>query len=51
MSKSIHNDEICECCKSFVISDDPEIAEQMLCDRCNSEIEEDSQIIGWRKGE
>lgn len=43
--------EICECCGSRVISDDPEIAVAGLCDRCNREINEDAEIIGWGKGE
>lgn len=42
---------ICDCCGTQVISDDPEIAADMLCDRCNREINEDAEIIGWRKGE
>ena len=41
----------CECCNERILSDDPEIAAEMLCDRCNREINEDSQIIGYRKGE
>ena len=41
----------CECCGDYELSDDPEIASEGLCDRCNREINEDSQIIGWGKGE
>lgn len=41
----------CDCCGNQVISDNPEIAADGLCDRCNREINEDSQIIGWGKEE
>lgn len=44
-------DPVCECCNERIVSDDPEIAEQGLCDRCNDEINEDSRVIGYRKGE
>lgn len=41
---------ICDCCGTQVISDDPEIAEEGLCDRCADEINNE-EIIGYRKGE
>ena len=41
----------CHCCGDYELSDDPEIAAEGLCDRCNREINEDAEIIGWRKGE
>lgn len=44
-------DGLCAHCGGQFISDDPEIAEQMLCDRCNREINENAEIIGWGKGE
>lgn len=41
----------CECCGDHELSDDPEIAAEGLCDRCNREINEDAEIIGWNKNE
>lgn len=32
----------CECCGDQFLSDDPKIAAEGLCDRCNREINEDS---------
>lgn len=40
----------CEHCGMDLISDDPDIAEEMLCDRCADEIN-NPEIIGYRKGE
>ena len=50
-TKYIGKNKACECCNERILSDNPEIANQGLCDRCNREINEDAQIIGWRKGE
>lgn len=44
-------EKYCECCGDYELSDDPEIAAEMLCDRCNREINEDAEIIGWNKNE
>lgn len=44
-------EKYCECCGDYELSDDPEIAAEGLCDRCNREINEDAEIIGWNKGE
>lgn len=40
----------CAHCGMFDVSDDPEIAEQMLCDHCYDEVN-NYPITGWRKGE
>ena len=40
----------CSHCGGHEISDDPEIAEQGLCDSCYREVN-DYEIVGWRKGE
>ena len=45
------NIKYCRACFDFEVSSDPEIAADGLCDRCNREINEDAEIIGWRKGE
>lgn len=41
---------LCDACGRYVISDDPENAEHYLCDSCANEMN-DSEVIGWRKGE
>lgn len=41
---------ICAHCGMFDVSDDPEIAEQGLCDSCYREVN-DYEIVGWRKSE
>lgn len=41
---------ICDCCGTQVISDDPGIAKEMLCDRCADEIN-GMETSGYRKGE
>lgn len=40
----------CEHCGQNMISDDPDIAEEMLCDKCADRINNEG-IIGYRKGE
>ena len=41
---------LCECCGLSSVSDEPEIAEDMLCDSCYRQFNKD-EIIGYRKGE
>lgn len=40
----------CEHCGMDLISDDPDIAEERLCDKCADRINNEG-IIGYRKGE
>ena len=42
--------ETCAHCGQNLLSDDPDIAEEMLCDRCANEIN-GMEVIGYRKGE
>ncbi|MBT8490942.1 MAG: hypothetical protein KJN62_07830 [Deltaproteobacteria bacterium] len=39
----------CACCNEMPVSDDEDLAAEMLCDRCAKE--NDNEIIGYRKGE
>lgn len=43
--------EYCAYCGERFVSDYPEIAKLGLCDRCFDEINDDNEIIGWRKNE
>lgn len=43
-------DGLCAHCGEREISEDPDIADEMLCDRCADEINDD-EILGHRKGE